>query len=1155
MNGVRPTVNGEHTFNGIHQSSAATSSGTIPSKARSVAQTIPAPPPQPVAQSRNVTNGSSASSQQNGVIAQSEADHAPQEILNLIPRESYLPVATLISRTSQACWNGLSEVVETLATIPIPELPPDQARIGTDGQPNNQSKQNLDKKERILQYARIQKKDFIKLLVILQWSKNEEDVNKTISIYSWLSARRKAYIDAQQAFAILKQDASNFQIPNPDLKTAAEVLSRGSVDEFPRFGYTPQSDLTSKQVLRVLRSLNQVLGVKLALLDGLPAFLRKFHIQDGRATFMVESEFELDVSVMGETEEHPFRMVDLRFAFRPSPAITDRQHSEIEFLTNENIDKNGLQGAYEFLHELTLSYKLAEIRKQALALSRGQWAGHLRVELLRRTLVIQYWIEKQTAKSWLEIGVVSGKNSGAQISMLELKWVRQGKRIELAHMNFNQAVLSLEDLLRQVVAQDTTSILNVIYDKLQASPLFAEHDLSLEQSISYDDPSDCSLIVQTSQPTQIQLKVDAVTGQIMVSPVTERTERLQRDINRAQASADDVASKLLEYRCSVVESIIQSSLAGSRLQALPAFRLSSAESKALFKRLVVWANMYRSSEWTQDYILAITHSVNGDHWWLLQQGTVSASSSETHFKVLRDQTIAVTDDLSSSFFSRLVDYLTGLIFVQRNTDYLESQRRSFETRRLSTFGKDSEMPEVVFSLDLAKPQTSAAFVSIEPAQTAAKTPAVISTKDTDTTLDITITFGGANLTSSTVTSIAKYETKANSKVLSRFDKLMLHPDVSIDSAARVVTIRAQTPMADTAVPVITRRASHLERLIATVQQIQRLPGLQLKSMTDSKITITYCEEAPTELGLSMDFQDEEEPPRLEFYPTQSNPHQLLAPAFNKLLASPRASFAVLVCELLTSLDLTLPVVTYLRHLQRRLGLGEIGTEQWFGPRQDSEIRVHILPRSTTDFAVQYFANADHLPTNIEDKTQSKILCRTEILHELRNGKPMWVVRAAIEEFASYSRASYASDELREILRKEIFSRRPDGIGNWIALDKAAACLVDKPEPLLQAILDVLQQFVRKAKSPQKTAGSVQDSAKSTSAQKASNAQRPSLSNGTAKPMPAQTKGLSGKAQVPPGLMNGANNKFQRPPMNAQGGRPGNTKSNAANKNDVITIED
>ncbi|KAJ5214803.1 hypothetical protein N7468_010482 [Penicillium chermesinum] len=99
--------------------------------------------------------------------------------------------------------------------------------------PGNQSTENIRKKLRILDFAHVKRAEFIKLLVLSQWSRQAAEVSRLIDIQGFIRSRHQAYAAAVQVVGEMKRDLVRAQVANPDLKTALEVLSKGRVDALP----------------------------------------------------------------------------------------------------------------------------------------------------------------------------------------------------------------------------------------------------------------------------------------------------------------------------------------------------------------------------------------------------------------------------------------------------------------------------------------------------------------------------------------------------------------------------------------------------------------------------------------------------------------------------------------------------------------------------------------------------------------------------------------------------------------------------------------------------------------------------------------------------------------------------------------------------------
>jgi mediator of RNA polymerase II transcription subunit 14 len=154
---------------------------------------------------------------------------APFELPHIT--QGFFPFGTLINRAVQQCWNDLSELITELAAIQVTSE--GSASITNGKPPGNQSSENVHKKLRILDFAHAKRAEFIKLLVLSQWSRQAAEVSRLIDIQGFIRTRHQAYDSAVQYVGEVKRDLVRAQVANPDLKTALEVLSRGRVTSLP----------------------------------------------------------------------------------------------------------------------------------------------------------------------------------------------------------------------------------------------------------------------------------------------------------------------------------------------------------------------------------------------------------------------------------------------------------------------------------------------------------------------------------------------------------------------------------------------------------------------------------------------------------------------------------------------------------------------------------------------------------------------------------------------------------------------------------------------------------------------------------------------------------------------------------------------------------
>lgn len=150
----------------------------------------------------------------------------------------YLPLSKLITRLVQESFNDLTQVINDMSAMQIPQ----QTQQGSPNYTNNHvngnttaasSQINVQKKLRLLDFAQDRRAQFIKLLVLSQWSRQAGDVGKAIDLKVWLDKQKSLYDDAGGWMGELKRNLGPAQMPNPDLRTALEVLSTGKVSWLP----------------------------------------------------------------------------------------------------------------------------------------------------------------------------------------------------------------------------------------------------------------------------------------------------------------------------------------------------------------------------------------------------------------------------------------------------------------------------------------------------------------------------------------------------------------------------------------------------------------------------------------------------------------------------------------------------------------------------------------------------------------------------------------------------------------------------------------------------------------------------------------------------------------------------------------------------------
>ena len=186
-----------------------------------------------------LTNGS-ALSPAGGQAIPSHALHPfrelPPEILHITA--GYQPLSRLIVRLAQDTFRNLTEVIGSMADMPMQQQTPQansnhiSNHLSTNGI-HGRASNSIAKRQLLLDFGQERRAQFIKLLVLSQWSQKAAEVSKVIDLKVWLDTQRYLYNDAGTWLGEMKRNLAPARVPNPDLKTSLEVLSTGNASWLP----------------------------------------------------------------------------------------------------------------------------------------------------------------------------------------------------------------------------------------------------------------------------------------------------------------------------------------------------------------------------------------------------------------------------------------------------------------------------------------------------------------------------------------------------------------------------------------------------------------------------------------------------------------------------------------------------------------------------------------------------------------------------------------------------------------------------------------------------------------------------------------------------------------------------------------------------------
>jgi mediator of RNA polymerase II transcription subunit 14 len=554
----------------------------------------------------------------------------------------------LLIRTAESCWVALDQVLRNMAAQSVAQQPP-----GPNGATSEYDTDavSLNKKRALLDFAELHRGRFIKALVISDWAKDADEFARIIDVNAHLGKNNACHTAATSAVGEMKLAMNHAKMPNPNIEGALELLSTGKSHGLPDFGYITPLKMSAKALLQTLRDMNVMLATRLTLHEELPDHFNEYTIADGRATFTVAGEFAVDLAVADEDTTSPFFFIELRFLFTPAPTQMSEQIQHIcELEVNRAIAANGLGGCYDVLHNFILTHKLNVLHSQVAEVVRGKWFESIRVERIRRSLVLSYWTKRPGKKSWIEFGIGSGRSQRTSAKqnptpIIATRWFQRGVEVQHAELDIDWHTISLEAILLQAIARHTSSLLHHIKEDLET--LVAKGSgFTVDLNTSDFEPADCELTMNIpSLRTPVRCSIEPVTGQLTVSPSTPATRYAQQRLNGD--SAPNIPQRLASTLCATALEAVDKQ--ASTLAWEPVVDFARQDNARQLFGQDAWQRkvFVPSKRWGNTWAIAVTVGLGSSRWWIVQLRTADDMKLKTIISTRRLSTPATTDAIPS----------------------------------------------------------------------------------------------------------------------------------------------------------------------------------------------------------------------------------------------------------------------------------------------------------------------------------------------------------------------------------------------------------------------------------------------------------------------------------------------------------------------------
>ncbi|KAK9238932.1 mediator complex subunit MED14-domain-containing protein [Lipomyces kononenkoae] len=491
--------------------------------------------------------------------------------------ENFIPLSVVVSRLVE---NTYSELVNILETLPAAN--------------------DTTKKRKFLNFLVHTRQQYIKLLVLTQWSRNAKDISKVIDVVSWLGGQKNCFSNVVWALQAVKQDLGGARLRNPDIATALEVFVLGK-PRLSSFNYIPPKPLSPQTILHTLRDLNVLLSLRLALTDDIPVPFQNYKIANGRVTFCVVSEFEVDLGIGDDDPNSRFFLIDYRFNFKPMSTITPAIRAMVERVGNEVLTTKGLDGLYDYLHNFTLAYKLLILQQQLMLLANAIWSGTLSISYVaeRQAIAIQYWSEHAGRRSTAEVGVLQSK-------VLGVRWLPRDFPPET--FAIDQDEISAQTLLSQIIIYHIQNLLAAVNTAFLSSPVYK----SLPDLIT--PVADTKLKIELTPSLTTYLTVEHLTGRMVLEGTTDLIASAEKALN-TQTDIQSSTQVLINLRHLSIQREVEDFVNSAGWEVIKIANIRPEDIRQKYGAAVRHMTTMRQRHWIRGWFIVVTITESSINLW------------------------------------------------------------------------------------------------------------------------------------------------------------------------------------------------------------------------------------------------------------------------------------------------------------------------------------------------------------------------------------------------------------------------------------------------------------------------------------------------------------------------------------------------------------
>ncbi|CAI4221597.1 unnamed protein product [Auanema sp. JU1783] len=271
-------------------------------------------------------------------------------------------------------------------------------------------KLDSDRKISLVQFAHSTRMLFVKLLALVKWVKSSKKFEASSAICYLLDLQSNYFVEtADRLCTFTREELVLARLPQFQITAAVDVLAQGTFSRLPlciKDTIIKESKISPKEQAQVLMRLNQILQYRVSRLAAkLSPRIKEIKIRNGMVTLVVPGEFEAALTVLGETDNTKWTLLNIKMLVEDHeigygtqlahPLQLNLIHNVIQ--SRMNVANNPLNEVYSVLHSFAQTLQLDVLFCQCSQLSAGRLRGKILIEkydVKERSLTVGYWVQR-----------------------------------------------------------------------------------------------------------------------------------------------------------------------------------------------------------------------------------------------------------------------------------------------------------------------------------------------------------------------------------------------------------------------------------------------------------------------------------------------------------------------------------------------------------------------------------------------------------------------------------------------------------------------------------------------------------------------------------------------------------------------------------------